>query len=147
MEDKLSLPLDELIKKQREEKKKSGHGKKKGFKNDQPKKGNFRNQKMKQRTGFLDAPSARDKARMLRRNKVNRFGSSRGEEVPFRNGKVFTTKGREGRSNRDDWKENKPKKESRGPKLTNRLKVSNLNNVISNEDLNVLFRNIGPLKE
>lgn len=73
-----------------------------------------------------------------------RFG---GRREPFRNGKKFTTnKAREERSDRDNWRKPAPEVENKKATVSNKLKINNLNNSISNEDLNVLFRNIGPLE-
>ena len=147
MEDKLGLSLEDIIKKEKQDKKQNKPQSKRGGRGGRGGQAQGRQQKMHQRTGVVNAPSARDKAQMLRQNKVNSFGANRGYREPFKNGKKFTTRGREELGDREDWRQNKPKPESRGSQLSSKLKVSNLNNSISNEDLNVLFRNIGPLKE
>ena len=100
----------------------SGKNQDKGFKN--------RNMKMRQKYNPKNAPSARDKARQLRRNKLNQASRSKG----------FKGKVRQTDNEREERKE-------RVPTLTNRLKVSNLSSSISNEDLNLLFGNIGSLLE
>ena len=141
MEDKLAVSLDDLIKKDREEKKAE---KKKGK---QGKKGPNRNQKMKQKFGKGRVPDARAKAQQLRREKVNRFGARDDTRGTVRNGRKFISASKalreaQGRGSRIDSTE-----EQKAPSSSSRFKVMNLNNSISNEDLNVLFRNIGPLKE
>ena len=147
MDDKLNLTLDELIKKERQTKKKGKPQKKFGDRGQKPKQGQSKQQKMRQRTGVVNAPSAREKAQQLRKQKVGRFGETRDRQEPFRSGKVITIRSREGRSDRDNWRKRESSDDNRKPRLSNKLRVSNLNNSISNEDLNVLFRNIGPLKE
>ena len=147
MEDKLNISLDDVIKQQKSENKNS---KQKNNKDDYKGNKNHQNrqQKMRSKTKFVNAPSAREKAQQLRKNKVGSFGrESRGHREPFTNGKKFTTKSRENRAEREDWKNHRSQNENRKPSHSNRLQINNLNNSISNEDLNVLFRNIGPLKE
>eukprot|EP00345_Euplotes_harpa_P004853 CAMPEP_0168326786 /NCGR_PEP_ID=MMETSP0213-20121227/5516_1 /TAXON_ID=151035 /ORGANISM="Euplotes harpa, Strain FSP1.4" /LENGTH=148 /DNA_ID=CAMNT_0008329579 /DNA_START=21 /DNA_END=467 /DNA_ORIENTATION=- len=142
--DKLNLSLDEVIKKDREQKKHSFAGKAK-FRDD--KHAGHKQRPGQQRFGDRKAPNARDKARQLRKNKVEKFGRSDGAAhgETFRNGKVFSTKGRQERADRENWRKDEVKEQTTKPLPSNKLKVSNLNNSISNEDLNVLFRNIGPL--
>ena len=140
MEDKLDLPLDELIKKQKQDNK--GKNSKGKFQN--KKGGNDKKKQMTQRDRSSKAPNAWEKAAKLRRQKVNSFGGGRNGE-PFKNGKTFTSRSRRDRDG--DRPTSRGYEESKEPRQSNRLKVMNLNNSISNEDLNVLFRNIGPLKE
>ena len=142
MEDKLDLPLDELIKKQKQENK--GKGKPKGkFQGERDNQN--RNKKMTQREKSVKAPNAWEKASKLRRQKVQQYGPDRRDQEPFTNGKKFTSKSKRDRG--DDRPSSRGYEESKETKQSSKLKVMNLSNSISNEDLNVLFRNIGPLKE
>ena len=86
MADKLNLSLDEIVKQEREQRKKNKQGKQgKQGQNKQGGKGRARgkggnqgkpnkNLKMRQRLGPKNAPSAREKAKLLRRNKVRMSG-------------------------------------------------------------------------
>ena len=125
MSDKLNATLDELIEKEKD-KKTSKKGKGKGKMNKQRQKSNKKN-----------APSARDKAKRLRKQKVNKFGGARRDDEPTEGRRKLVSRSRRLREQRDF--------DDRKPKLSKKLKVLNLNNSISNEDLNVLFSNIGTL--
>ena len=148
MADKLNLSLDELIKKDRDSKKQSGGPKGGKFRKGQNRPGFNRQQRMRQRISTGNAPNAREKARQLRRNKVRNFGGSRDDNPQqFRNSNRPNNQNREGRADRENWRKDEEKEERAKPTFSNKLKVTNLSNTISNEDLNVLFKNIGPLKE
>ena len=148
MADKLNLSLDELIKKDRDNKKQSGGPKGGKFRKGQNRPGFNRQQRMRQRLSTGNAPNAREKARQLRQNKVRNFGGSRDDNPQqFRNSNRPNNQNSEGRADRENWRKDEEKEERAKPTFSNKLKVTNLSNTISNEDLNVLFKNIGPLKE
>ncbi|CAI2379900.1 unnamed protein product [Moneuplotes crassus] len=120
MSDKLGQTLDELIQKDRENKKFP-----KG-----PNKNQSRGKQMRRKlSGGQKAPSAWDKAKKLRKEKVQRFGDDR---RPIRNTKKLIKAEDE---------------EVKQVKQSTKLKVLNLNRSITNEDLNELFNHIGPLTE
>ena len=136
MTDKLGLTLDELIQKEK--------GDKKPFKK-QGNKGGVRNKarQMRQKLGSRNVPSARAKARKLRNEKVRRYGDS---ENNWKRDAPRNTKKLVSRSKRLREEQESDSDDSES-KLSTKLKVLNLNNSISNEDLNVLFSNIGTLTE
>ena len=148
MSDKLNLSLEELIKKEREGKKQSGGPKGGKFRNNRNNKQGFnKQQRMRQRLSTGNAPNAREKAKQLRRNKVKNFGGNRSSPPQqFNTQRPRDEVPREGRADRENWKRDDDREEKKST-LSTRLKVTNLSNTISNEDLNVLFKNIGPLKE
>lgn len=132
MSDKLGQTLDELIKKDKDSKKSQNKGR--GGKKPQNK-----GRQMTKKLSSKHAPSARDKARILRKDKVRRFGRD-DDRRPARNNKVLVSRSRR-------LREEAEKEETKQTKQSTKLKVLNLNRSITNEDLNELFNHIGPLTE
>ena len=155
MTDRLNIALDDVIKQQRKEKKTSKPSKK-PFKSQnrgrQNKSRNASNQRPKifKKLSPTSAPSAREKAKQLRSQKVrgyNPSGAQRGaanqsssKESNTKPTKIITIHKQGGKTKFST--EHKEKRE-----LSTRLKVMNLSASISNEDLNVLFGEVGKLVE